>query len=67
MSESPDELESLIQTHQPLISLMSTDEGDEQGIVRTLAKKLDRNLLDWSVTQGGRVSVMQITSPVAFQ
>jgi len=55
MSESPDELESLIQTHQPLISLMSTDEVYEQGIVRTLAKKLDRNLLDWSVTQGVRV------------
>lgn len=55
MAETPDELESLIQTHNPLVSLLSTDEVYEQGVIQSLAKQLDRNRLDWSVTQGIRV------------
>ena len=51
----PDELRSLIQTHNTLISLLSTDEVFEWEVIATQAKKLDRNLLDWSVTQGIRV------------
>jgi len=55
MSETPDELESLIQTHNPLVSLLSTDEVYEQAVIKALGKRLDRNRIDWSVTQGVRV------------
>lgn len=60
MSDTPEELESLVLTHHPLIGLLSTDELFEQDTIRKLAQKLNRNLLDWSVTQG-----IQVHSPAA--
>jgi len=65
MSETPDELESLIQTHNPLISLLSTDEVYEQDVIQSLARQLDRNRLDWSVTQGIRVYSPLTPEPAA--
>ncbi|MCH2209993.1 MAG: AAA family ATPase [Fuerstiella sp.] len=55
MSKQPDELHSLIKTHNALISLVSTDEVFERQTISSLAQDLDRNLIDWSVTQGIRV------------
>lgn len=55
MSASFDELRSLVQTQNTLISLMSTDEPHEWEQIAALSQELDRNLLDWSVTQGIRV------------
>ncbi len=55
MSEISEELRNLIQTHHSLISLLSTDESCEWQQIAAFARELDRNLLDWSVTQGVRV------------
>jgi ATP-dependent 26S proteasome regulatory subunit len=65
MCEVPDELHSLIQTHTALISLLSTDEVFELQTISELAKTLDRNLLDWSVTQGIRVHSPLTPEPAA--
>ena len=59
MSDLPDNLNSLIHTHTALISLLSTDEVFEQQMISRLARDLERNLLDWSVTQ-----VIRVHSPL---
>lgn len=65
MSEQPDELRSLVQSHTSLISLLSTDEAYEWEQVAAVARDLDRNLLDWSVTKGIRVYSPVTPEPAA--
>lgn len=65
MSENPDELRSLVQSHTSLISLLSTDEVFEWEQVAALARSLDRNLLDWSVSKGIRVFSPLTSEPAA--
>ncbi len=46
------ELLSLINARHKLISLVSTDEENEFATVSQLARELDRNLFDWSLSRG---------------
>ncbi|MEZ6062810.1 MAG: AAA family ATPase [Planctomycetaceae bacterium] len=53
------ELLSLINSRHTLISLASTDEATEFETISEIAKELDRNLFDWSLSRG-----IEVYSPV---
>lgn len=60
-----DELKTLILARNKLISIKSTDEQEEVQAILQVAKELDRNVHDWTLTSGVRVYSPNVKEPAA--
>ena len=60
-----DELKSLILARNTLISIKSTDEHEEVQAILDVARQLDRNVQDWTLTSGVRVFSPDVKEPAA--
>lgn len=60
-----DELKSLIVARNTLISIKSTDEQEEVQAILEVARELECNVQDWTVTSGVRVFSPDVREPAA--